>query len=266
MPWLTATLLSMHRPDGLVADQRRVGEGHGRIQNPRYRWRRRCRSCQCQRVAWLSVKVELLIVAVEGCSRHQIPRCFRWRRQHRKRNRHRWGVSTDRLVVDKRTVGHDEHRAPEIVDGSALRCRRRRWSVLPPPRAWLPVNVEEVTVAVPRFSRPPPKTSSPELAVAGLLTTAREVRVSVAPASLRIPPPPSSPTPVVGDCGEGQCRVRSVAWPSAIVRPAMVTVTSPLMSKTRLASLPLMVRRFAPGPDDVQALGDSSSPIVSVMV
>lgn len=47
----------------------------------------------------------------------------------------------------------------------------------------------------------------------------------------------------------------------------MVTfvVLSPLMSKTRLALLPLMVSLLAPGPSISRLLVMSSSPLVSVM-
>src|SRR5262249_34955377 len=57
-----------------------------------------------------------------------------------------------------------------------------------------------------------------------------------------------------------------LARPSVIVIPAMVTVTPPLISKMRLASLPLTVSWFAPGPSMSRFLVMASSPLVSVMV
>ena len=46
---------------------------------------------------------------------------------------------------------------------------------LPPPRAWLPTKVEELTVALPAFKRPPPKTSP--VAYVHLRLIGREPRV-----------------------------------------------------------------------------------------
>src|SRR5207248_2107831 len=57
-----------------------------------------------------------------------------------------------------------------------------------------------------------------------------------------------------------------LARPSLIVIPAMVAVTPPLISKTRLALLPLMVRRLAPGPSMVRSSVMLSSPLVRAMV
>src|SRR5215813_10240305 len=103
----------------------------------------------------------------------------------------------------------------------------------PPPSAWLPLKVQETTVAVPSLRNPPPKTSTVlEAAVAVLLVRTSRLRVRWAPASLRMPPPPRPPT----------------VAPLAMVRPARVTVAPLLMSKTRLEELPLTVRRLAPRP------------------
>src|SRR5271157_4653851 len=125
-----------------------------------------------------------------------------------------------------------------------------------PFRAWFPVNVQAVTQAVPRFSRPPPKTSRLGPAVAWLLTTKQRVRFRVAPASLRIPPPPSASPDVPAEN----------VWPLAIVRLARVTVAPLPISKTRLALLPLMVSLSAPGPLMFRLLVIFSSPSVSLMV
>ena len=46
----------------------------------------------------------------------------------------------------------------------------------------------------------------------------------------------------------------------------MVTVSPPLMSKTRFALLPLMASKLAPGPSMSRLLLNASSPLVSVMV
>jgi hypothetical protein len=51
-----------------------------------------------------------------------------------------------------------------------------------------------------------------------------------------------------------------------MVSPAMVTVTLPVMSKTRLASLPLMVNFFAPRLSMSRLLSITRSPLVSVIV
>ena len=71
----------------------------------------------------------------------------------------------------------------------------------------------------------------------------------MAPASLRMPPPPRPPT----------------VAPSAMVTPSMVTVAPLLTSKTRLASLPLMVSWLAPGPSMVRLWVTANCPLVSVM-
>jgi len=56
------------------------------------------------------------------------------------------------------------------------------------------------------------------------------------------------------------------ARPWEIIRPAMVTTLPLLMSKTRLASLPLMVSWLAPGPSMSRLLVIASSPLVRVIV
>src|SRR5262249_11800605 len=66
---------------------------------------------------------------------------------------------------------------------------------LAPPRAWLLENVEEVTTALPAFSRPPPKTSLVAFACAWLAVKSVWSTANVAPASLRMPPPPWLPLP-----------------------------------------------------------------------
>ena len=53
--------------------------------------------------------------------------------------------------------------------------------------------------------------------------------------------------------------------PSAMVTPAMVTLTAPLTSKIRLLLLPLIVNLPAPGPSIVRLVEIGSSPDVSVM-
>ena len=53
--------------------------------------------------------------------------------------------------------------------------------------------------------------------------------------------------------------------PSAMVTPAMVTLTAPLTLKTRLASLPLMVNLSVPGPSIFRFVEIGSSPDVSLM-
>src|SRR5262245_222232 len=56
------------------------------------------------------------------------------------------------------------------------------------------------------------------------------------------------------------------AFPLAMVRPSRVTlVVLPVMSKTRLAELPLMVRLLAPGPAMIRFLLMDSSPSLKVM-
>ena len=81
------------------------------------------------------------------------------------------------------------------------------------------------------------------------------LRWTVAPTSFTPPPPP---------CREGS--VVLVAAPSAMVRPAMVTVAWLPMSKTRLALLPLTVSWPAPGPVMVRSWLMTSWPLLSVMV
>ena len=79
----------------------------------------------------------------------------------------------------------------------------------------------------------------------------------MAPASLRMPPPPrvGSSTPLP-----------PVTLPSAMVTPSMVTVAPSLMSKTRPASLPLTVSLSAPGPSMFRLVVIANSPLVSVML
>src|SRR5262245_3570867 len=127
--------------------------------------------------------------------------------------------------------------------------------VPPPPVTWLPLKVQETTVAVPSLSRPPPKTSMLLLlAVAVLFFRASRLRVSVEPTSLRMPPPPN------------MAFSSAVTLPLAMVRPAMVTFALLLMSKIRLALLPLTVIWLAPGPLMVMLLVRFSWPLRSVMV
>src|SRR5262249_18769979 len=59
-----------------------------------------------------------------------------------------------------------------------------------PPWTTLFENVDEVTVALPLFSRPPPRTSLVPLTCAWLPLKSVLSTVTVAPASLLIPPPP----------------------------------------------------------------------------
>ena len=118
-----------------------------------------------------------------------------------------------------------------------------------PPEARLFVKVDDVTVRLPSFSIPPPLPKLPmESALALLLVMTTWSRLSVAPASMRTPPP-----------------LVPTSCPLAIVRPEMATF-APAISKTRLASLPLTDSLFAPGPLIVTLSVIDNSPLVSVMV
>src|SRR5262245_11473351 len=127
------------------------------------------------------------------------------------------------------------------------------------PRAWLLVNalLEMVSVAVPRFATAPPLPLPNGLAL-GSPTAWLLDRTSLE--SVRLPKF-KMPPPVLARTG-----ALPLARPSVIVIPAMVTVTPPLMSKTRLVLLPLMVRRLAPGPSISRLLVIANSPLVSAMV
>ena len=130
------------------------------------------------------------------------------------------------------------------------------------PRTRLPRKAQPETASVPAptFARPPPKAlpGLPNASLEGSPTASLSDRtspVSVRLPRFRIPPPTPAST------GE-----LSLARPFVIVIPAMVEVTPALMSKTRLAWLPLTVSCFAPGPSMSRLLVMASSPPVSVMV
>src|SRR5262249_29637579 len=66
--------------------------------------------------------------------------------------------------------------------------------LLPPPRALLSSNVEELTMALPWFKRAPPNTSDAAPAVAVLLPRELWLSVRPAPGWLSMAPPPIPPT------------------------------------------------------------------------
>src|SRR5262245_56209712 len=111
--------------------------------------------------------------------------------------------------------------------------------------AWLFVEELSSMLRLARTSlkmAPPPRPP-----VARLFDRATALTIRLVPAPLRMPPPWS-------------------ADPWVMVRPARVTVSLLLMSKTRLASLPLTAKRLAPGPSMSRFLLIASSPLVSVIV
>ena len=74
-----------------------------------------------------------------------------------------WGVGTDRLIVDKRTVVHVQILAPPKLSMAppTLPLKGSDLSPVPPPMAWLPVNVQEVTVAMPSIQQATAKDIEP---------------------------------------------------------------------------------------------------------
>src|SRR5262249_60205994 len=118
------------------------------------------------------------------------------------------------------------------------------------PGAWFggKALLERVSGPDPRFAPAPPR-AAPTLPV-GLVPASPTAwlldRTSLA--SVRLPKF-KIPPPVLARTGE-----LPLARPSVIVIPAMVTVTPPLMSKRRLAWVPLTGRWFAPGPSSVTVL------------
>src|SRR5262245_31615865 len=130
------------------------------------------------------------------------------------------------------------------------------------PSAWFAVKalLEMVSDAEPRFATAPPR-AAPTRPVGLVLGSPtawlldRTTLASVRRPKFKIPPPALART------GE-----LPLARPSAIVIPAMVTVRPALMSKTRLAWLPLTVSWFAPGPSMSRFLVMANSPPISVMV
>ena len=95
-------------------------------------------------------------------------------------------------------------------------------------------------------SMPPPNPPPAALPRASLSVSVQLLMLRAALSSSRMPPP-------------------EVAWPSVMVSPVMVTLALPLMSKTRLASLPLTESLLAPGPLIV-TLSVIGKSLVSVMV
>ena len=122
-------------------------------------------------------------------------------------------------------------------------------SLAPTAMALLASKVLLVTqsAAVESSSMPPPNPPPAALPRASLPVKVQLLIFRAALSSTRMPPP-------------------AVARPSVMVSPAMATLALPLMSKTRLASLPLTESLFAPGPSMVTLWLIGNSPLVSVMV
>ena len=100
---------------------------------------------------------------------------------------------------------------------------------LPPPVAWLPVNVQFATVALPRFRRPPPKESFPGLAAAKLLVSRLWVRVRLAPNSLAIPPPLAASGVVLSPLPPTAVLSNSVHWLTVSV--PKLSIPAPWLAK-----------------------------------
>ena len=176
--------------------------------------------------ARLPVKTELVMVAVEGCA-DPGRRCSRW---HRRCRSYPSPAPSAWLLVNVLSVTVSVAPPKLSMPPPTLPPKKEP---PPPPRAWLPLKVEETTVAVPSLSRPPPKTSTvSEEAVAVLLVRAAVVEGQGGPGLVEdAAPAEAADGRPVGDrqAGDGHGR------------PA-------LMSKTRLALLPLMVSLSAPAP------------------
>jgi hypothetical protein len=97
--------------------------------------------------------------------------------------------------------------------------------------------------------------SATEAALAVLPVMRAFVRLSVAPASTKMPPP--TPT--------GTAEPAGLATPPVMVSPDRFTSAPPRISKTREAWLPSIVRQSAPGPWIVTLAPTCSSPEVKVM-
>ena len=126
-----------------------------------------------------------------------------------------------------------------------------------PPLAMFPLIQQSSRVNGPELKMPPPCPKTPGLfrlpasPTAELPLTVQFESVSVPP--LRTPPPCALPE-------------EAVTRPLVIANPEIETVVLVMISKTRLALLPLTARTAGPGPRMVIFLTTASSPPVSVMV
>src|SRR5262245_56956141 len=126
------------------------------------------------------------------------------------------------------------------------------------PAARFSVKVLSVTtrVAPEKLAMAPPCALGPTAWLFVMVTWVRMTRATVFSRPLPRVTGPRGPSTVV-----------PVAAPLAMVRSRISTsVAPPLTLKTRLASLPLMDKRWAPGPSRVRSSVMLSSPLVSVMV
>src|SRR5260370_37907087 len=119
------------------------------------------------------------------------------------------------------------------------------------PRAWLWVNRQLLTVrgAPVTLTMAPPWALPLRSLSTALFYSTSLVRVQLLPAFTMAPRPSLLTT-----------------MPAVIVKPALVTVTPPLMAKIRLAWLALMASLSAPGPSMSRLWAIAREPLASVMV